>query len=111
MILLYYESKHVNYTRSDDFSVDKKWESHLSRKIPLFCSLQRWSIYRFCVVRALKYLTIPNYKTTLGLIEHPYEYLWAKISFGEAQNGLLWTPSLDSRNDQKIHSQRQWACH
>jgi hypothetical protein len=24
MILLYYESKHVNYTRSDDFSVDKK---------------------------------------------------------------------------------------
>jgi hypothetical protein len=36
-ILRYYESKHVNYTRSDDFSDEKKWESCLSRKIQFFC--------------------------------------------------------------------------
>jgi hypothetical protein len=55
-----------------------------------------------------QYLTT---KKKLGSIEHPYEYLWAKIGFGEAQNGLLWTSPLGSRNVQKIHSQRQWARH
>ncbi len=37
MILCYYESKHINYTRSDDFSNKKKQESHLSREIAFFC--------------------------------------------------------------------------
>jgi hypothetical protein len=37
LILLYYESKHANYSRSDYFSDEKKLESLLSREIPFFC--------------------------------------------------------------------------
>jgi hypothetical protein len=38
MILCYYGSKHIKYTRSDDFSNKKKQESHLFRKITFSCS-------------------------------------------------------------------------
>jgi hypothetical protein len=33
--------------------------------------------------------SVPNYKKKLGSNKHPYQCLWAKMSFGEAQNGLL----------------------
>jgi hypothetical protein len=33
--------------------------------------------------------SILNYKNNFGSNRHHYQYLWAKISFGEPQNGLL----------------------
>jgi hypothetical protein len=37
LILRYFESKHIKYARSDDFSKEKRQKSHFSRKIPFFC--------------------------------------------------------------------------
>ncbi len=43
MILCYYEPKHVNYTKSDNFFDRKKWKSLLSRKVPFSCSWRSFS--------------------------------------------------------------------
>jgi hypothetical protein len=37
LILRYFESKNINYTRSDDFSNKKRQKSNFSRKMPFFC--------------------------------------------------------------------------